>query len=204
MTTHNIPANFINLCVELDNIYNFQNILIVHSNVTGIFLNSLFKSRKNIQRITYTVRNRESLLSRLRGASSSFDLICLDPYHEYNTSLGDFETLVPLLSEHGILVCHDCYPPTKRMANPNQIKGGWCGVTYAALIHISSRYPAMFYGLINRDFGLGIISKQKTDYTASVAHPELQLDFLKIFSNNYDAAYDYFITHVKDLVYVTE
>jgi hypothetical protein len=38
--------------------------------------------------------------------------------------------------------------------------GGWCGVTYYCFVEFALNNPDYFYGIINRDFGLGIISKK--------------------------------------------
>jgi hypothetical protein len=55
-----------------------------------------------------------------------YDIMLVDPFHEYETSLRDIVAAFDLVVPGGIIVVHDCLPPSKTLAAPNFIPGAWC------------------------------------------------------------------------------
>ena len=97
------------------------------------FLDKIFLE-KNVIRINYTPKTHHTLFETINNINTKFDLICLDSFHEYKESIADLLLLTSVLSENGILICHDCCPPNKKCTTSYYKKGEWCGVTYVAFI----------------------------------------------------------------------
>lgn len=135
----------------------------------------------------------------LLSLNKKFDLICMDTYHGYKESSRDFKLVTSLLSDSGILISHDCYPMNKSVAGPVFIPGPWCGETYIAFTELAYKNPKWFYGVLNIDTGIGIISKKPLKHLTNKLdkNKQKQLLFLHNTSNN---PYDYFIKHAKYII----
>jgi hypothetical protein len=159
---------------HLYNEYKFKNILFVRTCTTGDWQDKLLINEKNITRILYFTNKTEKktnshkltniidsndLENTLKLLNKNFDLICIDPFHEYNESKRDFSILSSFLTKNGILISHDCFPENKDMSTPYFKEGGWCGETYVAFIEFAYKNPSMYYAILNIDTGIGIMSK---------------------------------------------
>jgi len=213
-----LPNTFNELCVLLDNEYKFKNILCIRHTTGGHFLDTLFLERNDvfIKKILYEPCNikvpkcknpgpnmliqHKDLLNTLEKINIKFDLICLDPFHEYYESSNDLLLVTSFLTDNGILVCHDCSPQNKEQSTSHYIQGNWCGVTYCAFIDFAYNNPEWFYAVLNKDFGLGIISKKEIRFVSNKLNKDIQKKFIDIIKNNIDDAYDYFKTHSKEII----
>ena len=221
-----LPNNFNELCIMFDEIFKFNNILCIRHSTGGMFLRDLFLNKSNVTRISYETNNVEQpkciiglngcfdyldkdiyiliqhndLKNVLNTLNKKFDLICLDPFHEYAESTSDISLCASFLSEDGILICHDCCPTTKDLVSSNYKHGSWCGVTYYCFIEFAYNNPDYFYSVINRDFGLGIISKKKIPFVKKIIFNEMQQKLIHIYNNSPDEAFDYFIINSKVLI----
>lgn len=183
-----LPTTFADLVNKLDKKLNSKRILLVNTH----YLNDLFLDDRTLK-INFTPDKHNEFENYIRTLHDTFDLICVDPYHEYKQSLDTFTTLISVLNENGILISHDCSPPTAMSSYPVYRGGEWCGVTYAAFIEIAYQHPEWYYGIINRDYGLGIISKTQIEYVKKITHREMQRTFLDMVNaNQYEDAYRYF------------
>jgi hypothetical protein len=195
------PKNFQQLSLKLDNIFNFNNILIVNTYSTGLFLDNFFLKQDRITRIKYKPDEFDDFLNIIEKLDKTFDLICLDPWHEYKESINSLTVLLKLLNKNGILISHDCNPPNFVCTNHKYQKGEWCGVTYAAFVEIIYNNPNLYYAVIDNDYGLGIISKNKIAYFQKNTNNEKQANFLNLFhENKYEDAYNYFKDNIFEIV----
>ena len=195
-----LPKKFNDLYILLNDKYLFENILIVNTSVTGVFLDKMCLD-KNPIRIKYNFNDLNNFITTINGICKKFDLILVDPYHEYNHSITTFKMLTPLLNENGILISHDCYPPKFSITSPKYVKGIWCGVTYAAFIENSYNNPDFYYSVINNDYGLGIMSKVEIPFVKKIVDKEKQKIFLDLFKkDDYENAYNYFKTYSNDII----
>lgn len=200
----NIPKNYKELAYTICEKMNVKNILIVNTPKTGEFLDEMFLDKKPV-RICYDPKDFNFLTNMLPRILVKFDLICVDPYHEYKQSIDTFRLLIPLLRENGILISHDCCPPNFECSSPIYKTGEWCGVTYSAFIEIAYNYPEWYYTIINTDYGLGIISKKEIDFVKMIINNEKQKIFLDLFiENKYEEAYNYFKTNSSDIINLIE
>ncbi len=194
----------------------FQNILFIRTPSTGEWMDNILNDNKNIIRILYETDkinldlekknmsikkvHSNELEKTINSLNNKFDLICIDPFHEYNESIRDLRLLIPLLNDNGMIICHDCYPENKKMAEPKYILGGWSGETYIALVELAYNNPNYYYGILNIDTGIRIISKKEFELLKNNLNRDKQKELLSLHKNNNENIYDYFIENSKEII----
>jgi hypothetical protein len=93
---------------------------------------------------------------RQHNSKKKFDLVFIDGAHEYKASLGDFEQVLPLVNENGIILLHDTYPPEERFLSKS-----YCNDTYKTAEHIKRNYTQ--YELVTLPFYYGISIVRKIE-----------------------------------------
>ena len=94
----------------------------------------------------------------IRTRGLHYDVILVDSWHEYETSLRDLSDAVSLLSGNGTVVVHDCLPEREDLARVPFAGGEWSGVSYRAFLDFVIQ-RALDYRVVDTDFGCGIIRK---------------------------------------------
>jgi hypothetical protein len=192
------------------------NILFVRTPTTGEWLDRLFIHNKNITRILYDTKKsrhfsyhnntimttHEDIENILLNLNKKYDLICIDPFHEYDASKKDLYLFYSFLSEKGTMLCHDCFPMNKSFANPNFKIGDWCGETYVAFIDFAYHNDHLFYGLLQIDTGIGLISKLQLESLKNNFDKEKQKELLLYKTNNDPNIYNYFCENCNDIMNV--
>jgi hypothetical protein len=81
--------------------------------------------------------------------NKKFDLVFIDADHSHIGSLTDFRTVLPMVSENGLILLHDTYPPSEAFTSPK-----YCNDTYKTAEYIRKNYKDLesvtlpfFYGL---------------------------------------------------------
>lgn len=158
--------------------HNYQNILFIRTPSTGNWLDKLLiDNNLNITRVLYETNKLQNytfhpstrvvdyaqLPNVLLAINKKFDFICVDTFHEFTNSQNDLHLMSTFLSSNGIMICHDCFPSSKNLAQPLYNNGDWCGETYATFIDFAYHKPHLFYALLKIDNGIGIISKIPLD-----------------------------------------
>ena len=211
------------LCRELcEKTPSIKNVLFLRTQSTGSWLDHIhLPSRVCVRRVLYTtniemrietchpethiIENDDptDLFNQYINENISFDLVCIDGFHEYDESLRDFSYCVRLLSPHGVLLSHDCAPTTAIVASPKFRHGFWCGETYHSFIRIAHDNPSFYSGIIDVDTGIGILMKGSapswlTKYVATNHNRGKQEEFFKIKSVR--DRYLYFRLHGKAMI----
>jgi hypothetical protein len=101
----------------------------------------------------------EELFSELMQSGERFDLVFVDPWHTYISSLCDIKFGLQLVKDDGVLLIHDCNPPNATCAEPEYRVGDWCGVTFAAYLDVVLFTSGIHYITVDSDYGCGVISK---------------------------------------------
>lgn len=102
----------------------------------------------------------ERLLVGISSSGTLYDIVFVDAWHLYNSSIRDIERGFDLVTDGGVLIVHDCIPPSFDLASPEEPVPGtpWCGVTWKAYLDfVMGR--GLPYQTVDTDFGCGIISK---------------------------------------------
>ena len=193
---------------------NYANILFVRTCTTGGWLDILLLEKEDINRILYytdkikkplishnstTIVHSNNLENQIKSLNKTFDLICIDTWHEYELSLRDLKILSSFLNESGTLISHDCYPWNKKVASPTYISDKWCGETYIAFVEFAYNNPDMYYTILNIDTGIGILSKKQLHFLSNTLDREKQKQLLSLYKNSKDY-YTYFIKNSQDII----
>jgi hypothetical protein len=87
----------------------------------------------------------------------TFDLIFVDPWHTYESSLRDIQLALTLLTPEGMLVVHDCHPTTPELTTPEYHPGPWMGQTYLAFLDVARAMPELVHSVVDLDYGCGLL-----------------------------------------------
>lgn len=105
----------------------------------------------------------ESCVAEIQRRAARYDIILVDPYHDYQSSRRDIEAAFRLLTDDGMLVVHDCLPPSGGdLISPVFVPGSWCGLTFIAYVDFLMAHDVAFQ-TVDCDFGCGVISKARRD-----------------------------------------
>lgn len=186
----------------------YNNIIFIRTPTTGIFFDDILPNNNNIIRICYQTSNikltnnshksliitqLDDLEKEIKRFNKKFDLIVIDPYHEYKISYDNFNLLINFLNDNGCIISHDCCPNNIKSSFPLFNNGEWSGQTYLALVKFANNNPELYYSVLNTDTGIGIISKKKEYGLRNDLDKYKQEQLLMIDNlNNYDKSYTYF------------
>src|ERR1700722_11416255 len=151
--------------------------------------------------ITYRAANED--ISGLIASNARYDCVFLDPFHGYECSYRDLEIVLSLVSPHGVVVVHDCSPPTQDVCGPSPRQRRWCGCTYCAYIDFVFALPELSYYTVDTDFGCGVIQKAPAAQGTPVRKPDAVVDLSESWraARNRDAdMYSFFDQHRRDLL----
>ncbi len=108
-------------------------------------------------------RDIEPCLAELSRRGERYDVILVDPYHDYECSYRDLALAFRFLNDNGVVVIHDVLPPSSgRFISPTFVPGGWCGLTFIAYVDFLMKENPDF-ATIECDYGCGIIGKGRQD-----------------------------------------
>ena len=202
------------LCIDLYNKNTQQNILFIRTPSTGGWCDDILVEEINATRILYKTRRKlfrdyhtstiiieqSEIETSLASLNKTFDLICMDTFHEYNESTRDLQILSSYLSDNGILISHDCSPIEKSHASPFFTEGWWSGITYGCFIEFAYNNPQWFYSVLDIDTGIGILSKKKLDDLKQNFNRDKQEIFIKMMKAQNENTYDYYKENGKELI----
>jgi hypothetical protein len=136
------------------------------------------------------------LVGEIKARSLRYEVILVDPWHEYETSRQALEAALDLVAEDGTIVVHDCLPPTAQLASPRYEGGVWNGLTYRAYLDLVLARDDLDYVTVDTDFGCGIIRKvpRRDGPRAALLRQWAGL------GGDGEAAYRFFWTHRKALL----
>ena len=95
----------------------------------------------------------------LKAQADKVDICLVDGWHTYDCAIRDLTCAYDLLVDGGVLVVHDCLPPTEFIASPTWHSGEWSGVNYRAYLNFVLSRTDLCYCTVDVDYGCGIIFK---------------------------------------------
>lgn len=200
---------------EIEDVYISKNLNTPNVNIvrllykTKVKLNGNWKELYDAPECTKTKEHTKiieqsdiaEVVNTWKNNNMKFDLICIDPFHDFERTLHDFNLFSSLLTDRGILISHDCAPKVVGHATPNYKPGPWCGLTYAAFIQFANQNPAWYYTVLDTDTGIGIMSKTSGFIMKNNLNVEKQQIFLQMLKNNlHQQAFDYFRSNGEEIV----
>ncbi len=94
------------------------------------------------------------------AAGLTYDVILVDPYHEYETSAQDLREACTLIKPNGTIVVHDCNPEEEAFVTPHYRDGSWCGLTYKAYLDMILESVQLRSCTVDTDHGCAIIRRR--------------------------------------------
>lgn len=88
---------------------------------------------------------------------AGFDLVFVDGLHREEQVLRDVLAAWSILRPGGVVVVHDCSPPTERSQLPHSAGGPWCGDVWRAWARLVEATPGLY--CVDLDFGCGVVEK---------------------------------------------
>lgn len=88
-----------------------------------------------------------------------YEAIFIDAWHTLACVERDIRDAFARLVPGGAIVLHDCLPPTRGLAQPVALAGGWCGLTYCGFLDFVLATPGIVHYTVDSDFGCGVIRK---------------------------------------------
>jgi hypothetical protein len=100
-----------------------------------------------------------------------FDVIFIDGLHTFEQSLKDVLNALNRLSDTGVVILHDCNPPTAMEAYPAKSwqhvarlrlpgwSGVWCGEVWKTIVYLRVLRSDLRIFVLDCDLGIGIITK---------------------------------------------
>jgi len=213
-------GEIVNMVIQdLHKLLNFKSALFVRTPTTGTWMDAMITTYKSLSpypilytrngaatnsaaKRLYTIVDHSQLKSHVKNLKRHFDLICVDPFHEYSESISDFTLLTSVLSDDGVLISHDCFPHKKEYSSPVFKSGWWCGVTYVAFVEVAYNNPSWFYAILDNDNGVGIISKKAVEHLRNDFDREKQQRLIQMNKAGDETTYEYFCANSKELINV--
>jgi hypothetical protein len=125
-------------------------------------------------------------LRRFVDHQKTFDLIFVDPWHTYESSLRDIQLALTLLTPEGTLVVHDCHPTTPELATPEEKypPGAWLGQTYLAFLDVARARPELVHSVVDLDCGCGLLWRRQ-DTGKGLQDDEVELSRAALLAYDY-------------------
>jgi hypothetical protein len=98
--------------------------------------------------------------SAIRASGNTYDVILVDPFHEYEASAQDLREACKLIKPTGTIVVHDCNPEEEALVTPQYRDGSWCGLTYKAYLDMMLESVRLQSCTVDTDHGCAIIRRR--------------------------------------------
>ena len=87
-----------------------------------------------------------------------YDLIFIDGLHLYEQAYRDIINSLNSLTDRGLIIVHDCNPPSEWHQREHNFKGQWNGTTWKAFVKIRCERSDLRSFVVDTDWGVGVIN----------------------------------------------
>ena len=115
---------------------------------------------------------------------SNFDCIFIDGLHEYNQVKRDILNSIKFLENDGIIILHDCLPPSIDRQRVPRTRYTWNGDVWKAIVEVRTWSHVDTYTILS-DQGLGIIQKKYNSDILNLKITNFDKLSYKFFYENY-------------------
>ncbi len=117
---------------------------------------------------------------------SKIDVALVDGLHTFEQAYNDVLNCLQVLSPRGVIIMHDCNPPSARIAlrarsHSEALKEfpadgdlRWCGDVWKAIVLLRSFHTDLQTFVLDTDFGLGIVSRGAATSKLSYSREEIE------------------------------
>lgn len=104
-------------------------------------------------------------------AETGIDVAFVDGLHTFEQSYKDVRNCLRYLNSGGVIIIHDCSPPSESSAfpassvseairaNPPGWTGDWCGDVWKTIVYLRSTEPNLNIFVLDCDMGVGILTR---------------------------------------------
>jgi predicted O-methyltransferase YrrM len=95
-----------------------------------------------------------------------FDVVFIDGDHSFDQSSRDIANSLSNLRPGGVILVHDCDPPTAAAASPNPLHAGngpWCGDVWKAIVQLRATRADLRVRVLDTDNGVGVIERGESE-----------------------------------------
>lgn len=126
---------------------------------------------------------------------NKLNIVLIDGLHTYDATLNDTLNTLKYLTEDGIIILHDCFPPHAASSIPakNDVDavekgknlkgwtGEWCGDSWKAIVYLRKKYSKSLDTMVlDTDYGLGVVKIKTNDLGDFEVDQELFDDINKL------------------------
>ena len=115
---------------------------------------------------------------------SNFDCIFIDGLHEYKQVKQDILNSIKFLEKDGIIILHDCLPPSIEHQRVPRTRYTWNGDVWKAIVEVRTWSHVDTYTILS-DQGLGIIQKKYNSDILNLKITNFDKLSYKFFYENY-------------------
>jgi len=123
--------------------------------------------------------------------TKKYDLIFIDGLHQHDQVYKDIKNSLACLKEYGIILLHDCNPPTEWHQREKESRGFWNGTVWKAFVQMRMERDDLEMFVIDVDWGVGVIipnrkrdkfvcSENIMDYKVFAQHRKESLNLITI------------------------
>ncbi len=159
-------------------------------------------------------KNKSDVLIKYNG----LDVVFIDGLHTFEQSLRDVQNCLKFLKENGVIIMHDCNPPSELAALPAQSyeevqnlnltawTGDWCGDVWKTIAYLRSTQKDLNVFVLDYDYGIGIITKgkpeeiieYKPEEIKNFSYKDLNKNRKTILNLKFDDYLNDFLTNLED------
>ena len=114
-----------------------------------------------------------------------FDCIFIDGLHEYSQVRKDILNSIEILNKDGIIILHDCLPPSISHQRVPRTRYTWNGDVWKAIVEARTWEHVDTYTVMS-DQGLGLIKKEKNSNILNIGSTSFKKLKYKFFYENYE------------------
>ena len=115
----------------------------------------------------------------------NFDCIFIDGLHEYDQVKRDIINSVKILNKNGMIILHDCLPPSINHQRVPRTRYSWNGDVWKAIVEARTWEHVNTYTVL-ADQGLGVIKKEQNTDKLDLTNITFKNLKFKFFYENYN------------------
>jgi predicted O-methyltransferase YrrM len=95
-----------------------------------------------------------------------FDVVFIDGHHSFDQSARDIANALSNLRPDGVILVHDCDPPTAESASPDPLDAGdgpWCGDVWKAIVQLRATRDDLRVNVLDTDCGVAVIRRGESE-----------------------------------------
>jgi SAM-dependent methyltransferase len=120
------------------------------------------------------------------------DIVLIDGLHTADQAFRDLESSLRFLAPRGVIVLHDCLPPSEaaacsdleRARRTPGFDGTWTGDVYRAIVRLRANRSDLFVCVLACDYGIGIVTRGEPESAVQLSEAAIaELSYADLCAN---------------------